>query len=206
MKKKTPKNSNKKKSKEKKEKAVVIGIFILFIAVVAFLFYYTKPSLDDTVAVVNGKSITRESLDWWYKTSILPEYRDFIAKQDFLVLSLIPQEVLLHQAKKENIKVTEDETEKLLGLYVIDNGLTLNEFEKHLNSGGISIDEIKKSFKIRAEITKLLEKENISLDGENELLFGSNGMSFQEYLTDLINSSEIELFPENINKLSLKGF
>ncbi len=31
-------------------------------------------------------------------------------------------------------------------------------------------------------------------------------MSFQEYLADLINKSEIELFPENINKLSLKGF
>ncbi len=206
MKKKTPKNSYKKKSKEKKEKAVVISTFLLFIAVVAFLFYYTRPSPDDAVAVVNGKSITKESLDWWYETSILPEYRDFVAKQDFLVLSLIPQEVLLQQAEKEGVKATEDEIEKFLGLYIIDNGLTLNEFEKHLNSRGISIDEIKKSFKIKAEITKLLEKENISLYGENELAFGSDGRTFQEYLAALINSSEIQLFPENINKPALKGF
>jgi len=40
MKKKTPKNSNKKrkKAKEKQENRIVLGIFLVFIAVVAYLF------------------------------------------------------------------------------------------------------------------------------------------------------------------------
>lgn len=210
MSKKAPKNPDKKskKAKEKQEKFIVIGAFFLFIAVIAFLFYYLKPlsQTENAVATINGKSITRGDLDWWYETSIIPEYRDFVKKQDFLALSLIPQEVLLQQAKKENVEVTEEEIEKFLGLYIIDSGLTLDEFEKHLNSKGISMNEIKKSFKTRAVITKLLDKENISLDEKGESAFDNNRGDFQEYLSSLIDNSKIEIFPENINKVLLKSF
>lgn len=210
MKKKTPKNSRKgnKKAKEKKEKIIVSGIFVLFIAVVAYLFYFVQMSSsnEDVIASVNGNKITRDELDWWYKTSILPDYRDVITKQDFLMLSLIPQEVLLQKAKEENVKATEDEVEKLLGLFIIENGLTLDGFEEDLNLRGITLDEIKKSFEIRAVITKLLEKENIHLEEDEESFFDEDDGSFQEYLSSLVNNSDIKIFPENIDKLILKSF
>lgn len=210
MKKKTPKNSRNgnKKAKESKEKLIVSGIFVLFIAVVASLFYFMQisPSNEDTVAIVNGDKITRDKLDWWYTTSILPDYRDVITKQDFLMLSLIPQEVLVQKAEKENIKATEEDVEKLLGLFIIENGLTLDEFEDDLNSKGISLDEIKSSFKIRAVITKLLEKENIQLEEDEESPFDENNSTFQEYLSSLVDNSDIKIFPENIDKLILKNF
>ena len=117
MKKKTPRSSNKKseKTKERQENAVILAIFLVFIAVVAYLFYFIniKSANENAVAVVNGEQITRDELGWWYKASVLPEDRDAIAKQDFLMLSLIPQEVLMQKAEKEGIKVTEDEVEKL---------------------------------------------------------------------------------------------
>jgi parvulin-like peptidyl-prolyl isomerase len=210
MKKKTPKYSNKhKKAKEKQEIAIIVGIFLVFIVVVVYLFYFVNiKSSDDMVAVVNGNEITREELDWWYKLSILPEFRDFITKQDFLVLSLIPQEILVQKADEEDVKVDDDEVEKLLGLFIIENGLTLDEFENHLNSRGSTINEIKKSFEVRAIIIKLLGKENIGfVEGENKnLFFDVDDSAFQEYIDNLIDNSDIEIFPKNIDKLVLKTF
>jgi len=211
MNKKTPKNSNKKskKTKNRQENAIIVGIFLLFILVVAYLFYFMsiKPSNENAVAIVNGNKITRGELDWWYGASVLPEARAVITKQDFLIVSLIPQEILMQKAKKEGIAVTKDEVEKLIGLFMIENGLALNEFEKHLKSRGISINEIKKSFETRAAIIKLFEKENIySVDEEGNFLFDPNDNAFQEYIDGLINSSNIKTFPENIYKLALKSF
>ena len=148
MKKNTPKRPNKrrKKTKEIQENIIILGIFIVFIAVVAYLFYFVNiQSFDENlVAVVNGDEITRDDLDWWYKASVLPEYRDFVTKPDFLVLSLIPQEILLQEAKKNNIKATKDEVEKFMGLSIIENGLTLDEFEEHLKSRGLTIEDTKR--------------------------------------------------------------
>ena len=210
MKKKTPKYSNRhKKAKEKQEIAIIVGIFLVFIVVVVYLFYFVNiKSSDDLVAVVNGNEITREELSWWYKISILPEFRDFITKQDFLVLSLIPQEILVQKADEEDVKVDDDEIEKLLGLFIIESGLTLDEFENHLNSRGSTINEIKKSFEVRAIIIKLLGKENIGfVEGENKnLFFDVDDGAFQEYIDNLIDDSNIEIFPENIDKLVLKTF
>ena len=201
MKKKTPKNSNKKrkKTKEKQESTIVLGILLVFIAVVAYLFYFMNisPSNEDVVAVVNGDKITIEELDWWYKMSVIPEYRDIVTKQDFLVLSLIPQEVLMQEAEKGNIKATEEDVEQLLGLFIIETGLTLDEFEKELESSSLTIDDVKKSFKTRAVILKLLEKQNIGSEDED---------AFQDYIDSLMDNSDIEIFQENIEKLVLRSF
>jgi len=210
MKKKTPKSSNKKRKKtnEKQENIIIIGIFIVFIAVVAYLFYFVNIQSfnEDIVAVVNGDKISRDSLDWWYKVSILPEYTDLITKQDFLMLSLIPQEILMQEAKKNNIKATNDEVEKLLGLFITENGLTLNEFEEHLKSRDLAIEDIKKSFETRAAIIQLFEKENVVSTDNNELLFDTIDNNFQEYVDNSINNSKVEIFQENIDKFVLRSF
>lgn len=205
LKKKTPKNSNKnRKKKDKQENIIILGTFLIFIAIVAYLFYFVNISSDDdVVAVVNGKAITRDEMDWWYKLTIFSEDRDDITKHDFLTLSLIPQEILVQQAKKENIKVTKDEVEELLGLYIIENGLSLDKFEKHLNSRSLTIDDIKKSFKTRALLKKLFKKENILI---GESFFDGYDKSMQSYLNNLIEGSEIKIFAENIEKLVLRSF
>jgi hypothetical protein len=207
MKKKTPKSSSKrrKNKKERRERIIVLGIFLAFIIVVIYLYYFFEmPSFkEDVVAIVNGNEITREKLDWWYKISVLSEDRDIITKQDFLVLSLIPQEILMQEAKKEDIKATSEDVEELVGIFIIENGLSLEEFEMNLESRGLTIEDVKKSFETRATIIKLLEKENISFaDGVSQ----EEDDAFQLYVHDLMNSSDIEIFPENIDKLILRSF
>lgn len=206
MKKKAPKSSKRNKSlKDTRENIVIALAFIVFLAVLGALFYYSSSTKQgrDAVANINGKEITKEELDWWYTTSVLPDYRDLVTKKDFLESSLITQELLMQEAEKQNIKITEEEADKELGVYIIENGLTLEDFEKHLNSRGISIKDIKNSFKIRAAISKLLETEGISY-GYVESDDGNR--DFQEYIGRLINNSEIKVFDENINKVVLNSF
>jgi len=210
MKKKTPKRSNRKnaKQKEKRERIIIIGIFIVFIAVLGFLLYFRELSglSEEAVAAVNGKEITKSELDWWYHTSILPEHREIITKEDFLALSLIPQEVLVQEARKNSIKVSKEEIEKSLGLFIIDNGWNLEEFEAHLASRGIALEQIKESFKIRLLIIKLLEKENLDVVNKERLFFDGSDTAIQDYVTGLMGKSEIEIFPENIEPLALIRF
>ncbi|MEK6875897.1 MAG: SurA N-terminal domain-containing protein, partial [Nanoarchaeota archaeon] len=209
MKKKTPKRSSRKnsKQKEKRDRIIIIGIFIAFIAILAFLFYFTEIGAnDDAVAVVNGKEITKSELDWWYHTSILPEHREIISKEDFLALSLIPQKVLVQEAGKNGIKVSKEEIEKSLGLFIIGNGWNLEEFEAHLASRGITLEQIKESFEIRLLIIKLLEKENLDVADKDRLFFDGSDIAIQDYVTELMDKSEIEIFSENIEPLILTMF
>lgn len=213
MKKKTPKSSNRKraKQKEKRDRIIIVGIFIAFIAILAFLFYFTElftelDAKEDAVAAVNGKEITKSELDWWYHTSILPEHREIITKEDFLALSLIPQEVLIQEATKNNIKVSNEEVEKSLGIFIIENGWNLEEFEAHLASRGITLEQIKESFEIRLIIIKLLEKENLDAADKKNLFFDGSDTAIQGYVTELMDNSEIEIFSENIEPLTLTMF
>ena len=210
MKKKTPKRSKRKsaKQKEKRNKAIIVGIFIAFIAVLGFLLYFTELNglSDEAVAAVNGKEIKKSELDWWYYTSILPEHRDIITKEDFLALSLIPQEVLIQEARKNNIKVSDEEVEKSLGIFIIDNGWDLEEFEAHLASRGITLKQIKESFEIRLLIIKLLEKENLDVANKDRLFFDGSDITIQDYVTGLMGKSKIEIFSENIEPLALIRF
>ncbi len=206
MSKKTPKHSKMNKNKEKKENIAIAIAFIAFMAVLALLVYYTGfPKLgEDIVASINGKVITKEELDWWYTTSIIPEFRESVSKKQFLDDSLIPQEALMQEAYSQKIRATKEDAEKALGIYVIENGLTLEGFEELLNSRGISIDEIKKSFEVRVTLTKLLGREGIKYDDGNDDY--ENDQKFQEYLNKVVNDSEIKIFEENIDKVVLISF
>jgi len=207
VKKKTPKNSKKSsKKKDKQENVIILGTFLVFITVIAYLFYFLNISLDEDiiVATVDGSEITRDELDWWYKQSILPEFRDIVTKKDFLTLSLIPQEVLIQEAKKENLAVNDDDVENLLGIYIIENGLTLEEFEEHLDSREITLEDIKKNFETRALLIKLFEKQDIYL--LNEELPEIYNTILPEYVTSLIDNAQIEIFSENIEKLVVRSF
>ena len=209
MKRNTPKRSNRKnsKQKEKKDRIIIVGIFVAFAAILAFLFYFTEfDAKEDAVAVVNGKEITKSELDWWYHTSILPEHRGIITKEDFLALSLIPQEVLVQEAGENGIKASKEEIEKSLGIFIIDNGWNLEEFETHLASRGITLEQIKESFEIRLLIIKLLEKENLYVADKERLVFDRSDTAIQDYIAELMSKSKIEIFSENIEPLTLIRF
>jgi len=207
--KKAPKSSNKKKKKTSQNKDLLIfTTFIIFILVITLVFYYfqSQNSNQDSIALVNDQEITKQDLDFWYKLSVTSAYKDVITKLNFLQTSLIPQEILIQEADKENIKVTKEEVEKLIGLYAIENGLTLDEFEKQLKDQDITINDIRNSFKSRIKIMKLLEIKNLTIYGEEESTFYYDSEIIEKYLDEVTEDSEIEIFYEKILSSELKNF
>ncbi|MAE42375.1 hypothetical protein CMO93_01275 [Candidatus Woesearchaeota archaeon] len=208
--KKTPKSSNKKtkKTSENKEDILILGIVLVLILIATFTFYFiqTNDSEDEVVAIVNGEKITEQELDFWYELSVFPEHRDAIKEDDFLVMSLIPQKIIEQEADKENIIASEEDIEKLVGLFVIENGLSLEEFEERLKERDTTIDDVKKSFESRVLAAKLFEKKGFGTNPNQGLFFDFADEKVQDYVNGLIDNAVIELFPENIEKLDISGF
>ena len=107
-----------------------------------------------------------------------------------MVRSLIPQEVLIQEANKENIKISEEEIEKLVGLLVIESGLDVEEFEEQLKNADITIDDIKKSIESRTRVNKLFEKKNIAVNESLGVPLDSNNEVKEYFLKVIIEFTE----------------
>jgi len=196
--KKAPKN-NKKSKKVKNEGIILLSIFLVFVIVIASVvyFYQNIENNGEVVAIVNGEYITSEELDFWYKLSVMPDFREIVTKEDFLVASLIPQEVLVQEANKKGITSSKEEVEKLLGVLIIESGLTLEEFENSLKEQDAGIEDIKKSFETRVMILNLFEEENLLANGVQEFFFEDENRAIQEYIDGLMENATIEIILGN---------
>jgi len=105
-----------------------------------------------------------------------------------------------------NIRVTDNEVERMVGLYVIEAGITLDEFDEQLETKGISVEDIRKSFETRAKIIKLFEKKYGSADKTNELIFDIGGEDYQVYINELLEESEIEILDGEVNEILISDF
>ena len=192
--KRTPKSKN---SRHEKDSGNLIAFLLIigFLVIFGLLFYYFKPYFfqnNEIVAFVNGKDISLDELEWWYKISINPEKAYLVSKKQFLKNSLIPQELAMQKAKEKGIEATEEEVERLIGSFLIDNGMTTQEFEESLMAKGLAISDARKSFEVRAIIFKLLGEENVT--------------DLNSYANNLAEEADIKIFAENIDKLTLKDF
>ena len=192
--KRTPKSQN---SRQKKDSGNLIAFLLIigFHVIFGLLFYHLKPYFfqnNEVVASVNGKDISLDELEWWYKISINPEKAYLVSKKQFLKNSLIPQELAMQKAKEKGIEATEEEVEKLIGSFLIDSGMTTQEFEESLTAKGLAISDARKSFAVRVTILKLLKEENVT---------DLNG-----YVDTLSKEADIKIFAENIDRLTLKEF
>jgi thiol-disulfide isomerase/thioredoxin len=203
MRKRAP-NSKGRKTKRRNLTLIIGLIFVVFAALILYLYYVFLDFSNDGVALVNGEKITSQQLDFWYKMSVNPDSQDVITKQYFLNYSLIPQEILFQEAKDKNIEVSDDEVEFLIGQHIIDNRLTIDDFEDNLALRGITIEDVRESFETRAAILKLLEMDNVNMN--EAVASGSGAIAFQVYINELIENSEIEIFPQNIKGAVLGAF
>lgn len=199
-----------KKNQDKKTTFAIIGILASLTAIIYLAVNFTgifKSNKENIVALVNNEQITLQELDWWYKISIQPDFKDKVKKEDFLMESLIPQKLLLQEAKKEKIAITNEEVENMFGQFLIDNGFSLTEFEEEIRKNDITIDDVKKSFEARLIITKFLNKTLFSGLESSEQLEIKNEL-FNKYLEELIKDSEIKIFLDNIveDEKKIKAF
>ena len=195
---KTPKrlsNSRSKKNSEDSENTIISLLAFAFLVLVIVLFFYFNGNIlqnNDVVADIDGKEITRQELEFWYKVSVVPEKAYLVSKKEFLENSLIPQEIVLQKAREKNIKATQEDVEKLTGSFLIENGFTIDDFEKNLKLKGLTIDDIKRSFEARAVAVKFLEQENVT--------------DVNKFIDNLTKQADIKIFAEKLNQLILKNF
>jgi len=145
-----------KKSTIKKISAVIVLIAVLA-AVLYFAFRTLKP--EQVIATVNDEIITNHELEQKYD-QLPDQYKLFITKDDFLD-QIINVKLLLQEAKKQAIIVSEDEIET-----EIDNlkkqAPTEEAFEELLKQQNMDLNELKKQLDEQLAINKLLNQTVIS--------------------------------------------
>jgi len=203
--KKTPKKQPESRF-EKSELIAFLVIFIIF-ATAAYYFFNTE-SLEkrNVVATVNDIPITQDELQWWYKLTVLPPFQDDITMYSFLKDTLIPQLILQQEAHRQGIEADEQDAEQLLGAYLVEHGLSSQQFQDSLEKQGFSLEDVKKSFKVKATILMLFSKEGISFTVYKGMIIFKDPLASQEYSQSLVDNAEVVIFEPQLDALLLKFF
>lgn len=152
-----------KQRKKKKEKGVVIKSIFAVLVIIVLALIITKsseifPGKTGIVAEVNGQKITPDELDNEYERMVSVEYRDVVTKDIFLNQSMIPEVLLLQEAKKQNIKVSRSETEQFISDFLAQSDMTKEEFEEQIKAQGMDYDGFVDFYSERLTVVKLLNR------------------------------------------------
>ena len=183
----------------------IIGIAIIILAI--FLLTKTTPTVT-AAAIVNGNEISIDDLNKEYEFFFLigglpEEYKQQITKELFLNSTLIPEKLVLAEAEKNNIQVTEDEVNTFVKNSVEKAGSTMENFESTINSLDLTLETIKNYFKKQLISFKLLnatiladidvsDTEIENAYNKNKDLFGAQNQTFEEIKEDLRNALLIQ--------------
>jgi len=156
-------NSSKKKRTKKIKKSTIkkIVTIAVLIAILAVILYFASRTLKPgkTIAEVNGEIITQKELDQKYD-QLPDQYKLFITKEDFLD-QMINVKLLLQEAEKQGIDITEGEIEIEL-TNIKGQAPTEEAFAQLLEERNIDMPELKKQIKEQLIINKLLNETVLS--------------------------------------------
>lgn len=132
--------------KIKRSVIIIISFLILSIALAFVAGCGNANSSQDVVASVNGEKITKNEL-----------YEEMLKQNGQQALdSLITQKVIELEAKKQNIVVNDQDTQKELDKYYQSYG-SEEAFNQALEMNGYSPDDVKKELALNIKVNKLLE-------------------------------------------------
>ncbi|MBI5393143.1 peptidylprolyl isomerase [Candidatus Woesearchaeota archaeon] len=138
--------------------AAVILVLLIVGILTSYLFIQTN---KNTLVTVNNEKITAENLA--DEINLLPpQYQQTIGKEQLektIVEQLIVKRLLLQEAAKKQIIVTDDELNKAIDDFIASVGLTKEEFTKKLQEQAGSIDAVKEIYRQQLIINKLLSQE-----------------------------------------------
>lgn len=182
-----------KKTKKIKKRTIkkIIAVTVL-IAVLAVVLYFAFRTLkpEKTIAEVNGEIITKQELEQQY-AQLPDQYKLFITEDDFLD-QMINVRLLLQEAKKQAITVSEAEIEKELDS-LKKEAPTEEAFEELLKQRDISLSQFKKQLGEQLTINKLL----------NETVFSKIKVSDSQ-IADYYNSNKGYFKENNLSYSSAK--
>ncbi len=183
--------SEKTNSKEKNfNNLKIVGVIILLI-IAAFLLFDKLYEKKDIAAKVNGEEITIQNIEEQYNQMPL-EYRNLVTKENILNQT-INEFLLLQEAEKQGIKVTNDEVSETLNEVIKNSGLSEQEFEEVLEEQNLTMMYLEEYYKKLLTINKLIEEHvlnKISVSDEEMIeYYESNKNEF--VVPEHVNASHI---------------
>gem|GEM_PF-1030721 len=131
---------------------VVLVILVIGVALLIMVFVQMKKPAD-VVATVNGEAITQTQLDRQYEL-LPPQYQAYFTK-DVLLQQMIDELLLLQEAKRLGIKVTDSEVSSFLEKLVANNNITMDNLTQRLEEQGMTLQEFKDLYKKQMIISRL---------------------------------------------------
>lgn len=135
---------------------IIIGLIVLIINLDKIV--PRNESVSDVLATVNGQPITQDYLDRLYTASVPQQFRETIGKDVFLEKSVIPQAVLLQEAKNHDFVVSDKEIEDIVDNLIEQSGLGKDEFYQKLKEDNLDIEDIRSIYRNNMIINLLLNK------------------------------------------------
>lgn len=191
-----------------------IAVAILIVLVLVIIFYNKIfPSQGDVVAVVNGEKITAKefnALEMRYGYNLYKEAG--LTEMEFLNGTVIPLKLLLQEAGKQGITITDNETEENITDMLNTNGMTKQDLESQLKLQNMTYEDYKQASKDGLIVTKLLnaviptinvtEQDAKDFYNSNKNLFKSNTtiMKFDEVKAKIIEYLKNMKFKEQAGK------
>jgi hypothetical protein len=151
------KQENKEAKSEKKKPGinkvfVISSAIVLIILIVTGVFVYLNKDklFDKVVASVNGEKIYLKDVNDRFAL-----YQGAYTKEDLLNQTII-EKLLLQEAAKQNLAVTDEDFNKFLDSLLVANSMNKDQLMQELKTQGISYSEFEKSYKQRILIEKLI--------------------------------------------------
>ena len=146
-----------------------------------------EETTQELAAVVNDIEITMSELDKRYE-QVPPSYKPFITKES-LLNQVIDEKILLAEADKENIQVSDETVQSHMENLSVQAGVSMQEFEQILLQNGLSINDAKEFYHTSIKLNSLLEQK----------VFDNIALTDDELISYYQDNVELFTSPESIN-------
>jgi len=124
-----------------------------------------KQHSPDIWGVVNGKEISKDEVERYYRTRVNPEgqapsQEEALSLKLNVLDELINNEILIERAKKLNLEASDGEVEDKFT--ELKSPYTEDDFQRQLKERGVSVDDLKRDLRRQLSIQKLLNREVVS--------------------------------------------
>jgi peptidyl-prolyl cis-trans isomerase SurA len=116
-------------------------------------------------AVVNGKEITREEVEKYYRSRVNPEgqepsHEEALSLKLNILDELISNEILLERARKLGLEASDGEVEDKFT--ELKAPFTEDEFQRQMKERNVTVDDLKRDLRRQLSIQKLLNREVVA--------------------------------------------
>jgi len=149
-----------KKHKKLPVETIFIVIAVIAIILVLYLSQKSNTNTSKPVVSVNGQTITTADLDNIALT-VPAQQRQSLTKDNLTEIA-ISNALMMQEAKKRGITVSDAEVNSLIEKFIAQNNLTMQDYEKLLQQQGVDINFIKNVYTEQLMQFKLMNETVLS--------------------------------------------